>query len=562
MAEKTRNELYEYFQTGDIPTESQFADLIDSYLQISGEDGVHTFKPDSDTKRIGIGLSTPSAPLGIKSQGTSEDWLGLHDQTADETLQWMINRAPDGASNYGLNLSQQAATGPESRLFIQESTGNVGLGTLTPQQKLEIQKSTSTGATGVKMLNPASVGNNGWTLGHLQDPIEARDGAFVAINHSTNDEETLIMTTDGNVGINESQPYSKLQVSLPETDANTVISLTPDSGIANIGPITKSLVLSSGQLQARQGQFVNGVLDLSTDSLEIQPLGGGFVIHSDNSVPVERKGAFTNDGFLGVGLINPIERVDINGAIRIGDTTNDNEGSIKWDGNDFLGRTASGWASLTAGSSSSLWTQSGDNIYYNTGTDPRVGVATDAPSATLSVLDQEQVTSGNAAAHIVQRAASRGTTATEHRVGLQIENPSAWLGDMASSDVGLYVSNVSGQTDSNHNLAAVLNGNVVIGDLVEEEIGAGGSNVLAIKEGTQPATVRTAAVQLYTLSGVLHVQNESGDPLVLKQQPVLTPADSNAFGANYDQSVIRILDNMRARINELEIRLKATGLLE
>jgi len=36
MSKQTRTVLKGYFQTGDIPTESQYVDLIDSNLNLSG----------------------------------------------------------------------------------------------------------------------------------------------------------------------------------------------------------------------------------------------------------------------------------------------------------------------------------------------------------------------------------------------------------------------------------------------------------------------------------------------------------------------------------------------
>jgi len=42
-------------------------------------------------------------------------------------------------------------------------------------------------------------------------------------------------------------------------------------------------------------------------------------------------------GNVGLGFASPVERLDVNGAIRIGNTSSSNPGTIKWDGNDFQG---------------------------------------------------------------------------------------------------------------------------------------------------------------------------------------------------------------------------------
>jgi hypothetical protein len=56
-----------------------------------------------------------------------------------------------------------------------------------------------------------------------------------------------------------------------------------------------------------------------------------------------------SNGNVGIGTTNPRERLEVNGAIIIGDAVATNNGTIKYDG-DFLGRKASHWVSLTAGS--------------------------------------------------------------------------------------------------------------------------------------------------------------------------------------------------------------------
>ena len=46
----------------------------------------------------------------------------------------------------------------------------------------------------------------------------------------------------------------------------------------------------------------------------------------------------TSDGRLGIGVTNPGEKLEVNGAIRIGDASSTNDGVIRYNGTDFLGR--------------------------------------------------------------------------------------------------------------------------------------------------------------------------------------------------------------------------------
>ncbi len=53
MANKTRNQLKNYFQTGDKPTQSEYADLIDSFVNRLDDNFVETL-PDANTTQKGI----------------------------------------------------------------------------------------------------------------------------------------------------------------------------------------------------------------------------------------------------------------------------------------------------------------------------------------------------------------------------------------------------------------------------------------------------------------------------------------------------------------------------
>ena len=56
-----------------------------------------------------------------------------------------------------------------------------------------------------------------------------------------------------------------------------------------------------------------------------------------------------SSGNVGIGISSPTEKLEVNGAIKIGNTTNTNAGTIRWTGSDFEGYTGTDWVSLTAG---------------------------------------------------------------------------------------------------------------------------------------------------------------------------------------------------------------------
>lgn len=117
MGKISRTKLKNFFLKGNIPTEEQFHDLIDSGLNQT-DDGI--------AKEQGEALK-------IKAEGNNEELLSFFKNLEDKTPAWSIySKAPNG--NVGLNFSEN---GTDSRLFIQ-SGGNIGVGTTSPNEKLDV----------------------------------------------------------------------------------------------------------------------------------------------------------------------------------------------------------------------------------------------------------------------------------------------------------------------------------------------------------------------------------------------------------------------------------------
>jgi hypothetical protein len=91
----------------------------------------------------------------------------------------------------------------------------------------------------------------------------------------------------------------------------------------------------------------------------------------------------TNIG-VGVNTNAPLERLQVNGAVNIGNTTNTNAGTVRWTGSDFEGYDGSLWKSLTSGGGADGdWTVDGANMYSNVY--GNVGIGTTDPQFDLDI---------------------------------------------------------------------------------------------------------------------------------------------------------------------------------
>jgi hypothetical protein len=122
---KNRSTLKEYFKKGAIPTEANYADLIDSTLN-QAEDNIGT---------------QPNDPLHITASGADEALLNFYRvEENTEKLSWQVKQKPAGKS--GLSIGDETA----SRLFIESGAGKVGIGTTAPVATLDIVQDNRSGA--------------------------------------------------------------------------------------------------------------------------------------------------------------------------------------------------------------------------------------------------------------------------------------------------------------------------------------------------------------------------------------------------------------------------------
>lgn len=135
---KNRSDLKSYFVKNSIPTESNFAELIDGMLNQ---------KDDGIVKLPGDPLSIEAGdPAGL--QKVINFYTKLQDANPSWSLQLNPRTDPNAASKAGFCVVDGAGA---ARLFIDKATGNIGMGTLAPIAKLDIVQAARSG------VHPAAI---------------------------------------------------------------------------------------------------------------------------------------------------------------------------------------------------------------------------------------------------------------------------------------------------------------------------------------------------------------------------------------------------------------------
>ena len=597
MSQKNRADLYEEFKNGDIPNENDFADTIDSALNLV-EDGLISYKvitPVGEVKRFGMGGETaPDCPLGIKGEPEQDDKM-ICFTSNDEAQKWNINLHPHGDNKGGFSIDDVSAGIGESRLFIDHETkGNIGINTVLPNQKLHVSGTSPGGHVSILVENLDSGKEQGWMASAINDnSVAERMNTFAIQERNSKDSEERITIISfenppgnpiKNVGINEVLPSATLHATKPISDPLEPVAMHENTGILCLGQIdSDNLAMDSHRIQGRHGDYIPGssTLQLIPSQLALQPFGGGLTVNGESSVTTEVV-TVESDGKVGVGGAST-EKLTVNGAVAFGDTNTATppDGTVRWSGtnNDLEVWKDSMWNSLTTHTNTDgLWTDGGAGlIYYNPsgGVHPKVAIGLSQANATLHVKETSTDASSNSGAAIIHNQASTPIADPAlSRVALGLKCTGTWNTDPAALNVGLYISDVSGQTEASSNLAALINGNVVMGNVTGNTlVGDNASNVLAIQNGAAPTSIpgltETTGIQIYsdnvTGNGGLpmsafHLMTGDGAIMKLYRQPDMTPSDINA--PNTGNAVTdALIVNLRTRIDELETIMKTLGLL-
>jgi hypothetical protein len=257
---------------------------------------------------VGIGTTAPGGLLALSGSVSDTALLGA---TAGATSNALFNLAPssDNIVRYGLRLS---ATGndlnldyrkstdgsPNTAMTIQRSSGNVGIGTTSPANKLTV--SGDIGYTGV--IGQGSIygtpGNASFATMQLYNSatgFSIFNNQSYGYNFNTGGTTRVAISNAGNVGIGTTNPLAKLHV---ESGVNSdVIRLTNINAEAQI-------------------RFVHNVGTSYTATLGSQTLGAnnvGLVFRTGTGGGSNRMTIDVN-GNVGIGTTTPESKLHIAGV--------------------------------------------------------------------------------------------------------------------------------------------------------------------------------------------------------------------------------------------------------
>ncbi len=369
---------------------------------------------------LGIGITSPVAKLHVKygsaNSSTSTPALILDNPNggSQTSLQFRIDGTETGRIRSDLAgnvVYSSMASGShyfrkndtDDWMVIEGNTGNVGIGTTSPSEKLDVSGRTKTanfqmtnGATNGYVLQSDANGNASWVSASSSVVVA---GAGLSYNGNILNSVWEIAGTNiysgngaGHVGVGTSTPGSKMEVVSADGNSLTVSSTNTDATSFYI----KNSTIGSSRIKWTGPDNSEGPQKL-------------LFINPGNDVTM------TLDQFqnrVGIGTTSPAAKLDVNGTIRTTNLQMTNGASNGY----ILQSDGAGNASWVAPSSlsTSVWTASGNDIYKNNS--GNVGIGTSSPSSLLHVSGSSNTTiisegtSGGAYVQIKSPAGSEAAT--------------------------------------------------------------------------------------------------------------------------------------------------------
>ncbi|MDX2196952.1 MAG: hypothetical protein NW207_11080 [Cytophagales bacterium] len=302
--------------------------------------------------------------------------IGSNDNTALRLGIWMQTNAIPNNQYMALN----AISSGNRSLLLQSTGGNVGIGTILPNEKLFVQGNIS--ATGIGYFGTL-IGNNmaGAPVGSVVTVDGAGQLGYGTLNVTSSQWITTTpekIYTNSFVGIGINNPISPLHI----FGGMPIIQRNSDAAGFN-AEIEFSDFVNSNTNRWRFGlrpSDQDNLLNIANWDggnynyrMFIHPTTGNVGIGSFTSVPplpTEKLTVFGNSSITGIGYFGTIVGNNMAGAPVGSIVTVDGAGKL-------------GYGNLNI--TSSQWTNNGADIFYNTG---NVGIGTSTPASPLSIFSQ------------------------------------------------------------------------------------------------------------------------------------------------------------------------------
>ena len=256
---------------------------------------------------VGIGTTSPGSLLELYG-GTSKDQLrighgGLYYQIGRDTSNGFLSLKGTQNDNSGFSFKVASGGSEQERMTILNS-GNVGVGTTAPQNKIHVHEA-SGGFANIQFTNTdtgSATASDGMRVGVGSDENGyIYHGGAYGLKFGTSNTERVRIDSAGNVGIGTTSPSAKLTVS------GNIYQTWLDSNKNYVN------YYDSSYYQGMEGDATNRILSIVNRNMDGAPTGAqGSIQFKTGTVPATAMTVAVN-GNVGIGTTNPRSKLNVAG---------------------------------------------------------------------------------------------------------------------------------------------------------------------------------------------------------------------------------------------------------
>lgn len=270
MSVTSRNDLKSNFETGDIPSGADYANIFDSFVH-KQEDGI-TITDDTGQKTVGIGTQNPAQVLHVAGGSSGDGNVGITIENREAILNhgWSLvhthtNNITNGQDDgkFSLVSLNPIGAGGNREYITVKTDGSVGIGVNDPLQALEVNGAIKIGTA----ADSAQDGTVRYVNSQHGYDVEAKiDGAWVSLTAVNDGGATEVSAINGHTGdvhlytddIPEIPGANNLYFTNTRALNASFTSYGSDAGTIGVGDTIKTAI------QKLDGNKVNGTLDSTT----------------------------------------------------------------------------------------------------------------------------------------------------------------------------------------------------------------------------------------------------------------------------------------------------------
>ena len=280
--------------------------------------------------RLGIGVTSPNRPLQVN--GTGSTYIQVTNNTTGSGTGDGLILGVDSSGN-SLAIAQENnllfGTAGVEKMRI-DTSGNVGIGTTTPDTKLDVWTTGPTAAITISNRATFSIrdstgqtrgvlGTSGSTWGTAGDDVWLRNAASGNLIHIGNSTPLFTFNLlNGQMGIGTTDPATKLEIN----DTNLTTAVNAPVGI----------LLQKSGVALSDGQYTPGINFYEDDDNDFTHaavagvadsggLGLAFFTHDDDfPAIIQERMRISETGNIGIGTTTPVSTLSIQGSLCVRDT--------------------------------------------------------------------------------------------------------------------------------------------------------------------------------------------------------------------------------------------------